>query len=117
MTPKEFELYRRLLFLSVIEASRNVACTAEHPEGASERAWNRWEAGTSPIPESVATNLLALVRKRQNALDDIARRLQTGESVIIKLLSQRGDVVAHKLNQSIAAAALAAGAQIEVEHD
>jgi hypothetical protein len=114
MTPQEFELYRRLLFLSVIEASRNVACTAERPEGASERAWNRWEAGTSPIPESVATNLLALVQQRQQSLDSIALRLQVGETVIVPLGSPPGNVVAYKLNQSIAAAALAMGARIEV---
>ena len=113
MTPKEFELYRRLLHLSVIEASRNVACTAERPQGASERAWNRWEA-TSPIPESVAANLLALVRQRQTSLDDIARRLQAGEAVVVPLGTPPGNIVAFKLNQSIAAAALAMGAQIEI---
>ena len=117
MTPQEFELYRRLLFLSVIEASRNVACTAERPAGASERAWNRWEAGTSPIPESVSANLLALVNERQHTLDDIARRLQAGETVVVPLGAPPGNVVAFKLNQSIAAAALAMGAQIEVADD
>lgn len=113
MHHKQFELYRRLLFLTVLEAARNVACTDERPNGVSERAWNRWEAGEAPIPPQVAANLQALVDRRQAELMQIAQRLDSGEvpKVACNLLVPAG-VVQKKLRMSVAAQAAAMGAHI-----
>lgn len=113
MHHKQFELYRRLLFLTVLEAARNVACTEERPDGVSERAWNRWEAGEAPIPPQVAANLQALVDKRQAELAQIARRLDGGEVPQVACnLPAPSDVAQKKLRMSVAAQAAAMGAQI-----
>ena len=72
MQAKQIERYRRLLFLTVLEAAKNVACTATRPEGVSERAWNRWEKGESVMPQEVADNLVALIGERQRIVSELA---------------------------------------------
>ncbi|WP_304335225.1 DUF1870 family protein [Conchiformibius steedae] len=102
-----FGRYRRLLFLTVLEAARNVARTTERPDGVSERAWNRWEAGEAPIPQQVADNLTKLVAQRQALLDSLAAM---GGSYTPT--TQKDNIVAYKIAQSVAAQAAAMGINI-----
>ena len=113
MDHKTFGLYRRLLFLTVLEAAKNVAKTAERPEGVSERAWNRWEAGESTIPQPVADNLQQLVNRWRAEVELVAQRLQNGEVPKVSCnLPEDADVVRRKFRMSVAAAAAALGAEI-----
>ena len=114
MDHETFGLYRRLLFLTVLEAAKNVAKTAERPKGVSERAWNRWEAGESPIPQPVADNLQQWINRWRAEVELIARRLQAGEKPIVScnLPQAEADVVRRKLRMSVAAYAGAMGAEI-----
>nr|DAT67062.1 MAG TPA: protein of unknown function (DUF4447) [Caudoviricetes sp.] len=114
MDHKTFGLYRRLLFLTVLEAAKNVAKTDERPDGVSERAWNRWEAGESTIPQPVADNLQQLVNRWRAEVELVAQRLQNGEvpKVSCNLPQAEADVVRRKLRMSVAAAAAALGAEL-----
>lgn len=111
MDNQTFALYRKLLFLSVIEASRGVAQTSERPDGVSERAWNRWEKGEAPIPQEVIDNLQKLITQREAVLNHIKKQVDNGEKVIIHL--NQPDIIQAKISQSIAAQAAAWGAEIE----
>lgn len=112
MDNQTFALYRKLLFLSVIEAARNVAQTPERPDGVSERAWNRWEKGEALIPRDVVNNLTKLVEQREAILTHIKQQLDIGQKVV-SIEYSKDDVVLTKINQSIAAQAAAWGAEIE----
>lgn len=111
MDNQTFALYRKLLFLSVIEASRSVAKTSERPDGVSERAWNRWEKGEAPIPQEVIDNLQKLIVQREAVLNHIKKQSDNGEKLIIHL--NQPDIIQAKINQSIAAQAAAWGVEIE----
>lgn len=111
MDNQTFALYRKLLFLSVIEASRSIAQTSERPDGVSERAWNRWEKGEAPIPQEVIDNLQKLITQRESALNHIKKQVDNGEKVIIHL--NQPDIIQAKVSQSIAAQAAAWGVEIE----
>lgn len=113
MDHKTFGLYRRLLFLTVLEAAKNVAKTAERPDGVSERAWNRWEAGESTIPQPVVDNLQQWINRWQAEVELVAQRLRAGEKPIVSCnLPEDADVVHRKFRMSVAAAAAALGAEV-----
>lgn len=109
----EFAAYRKLLFLTVVEASRNIACTDERPDGVSERAWNRWEAGTAPIPQQVFDNLLLLVQQRQIVIDSFANAIKNNQYTNYQPTGCKSDIVAYKISQSIAAQIAAMGGQVD----
>ena len=112
MHHETFTAYRKLLFLTAIEAARNVACTDERPDGVSERAWNRWEAGTAPIPQQVADNLLLLVQQRQIVIDNFANAIKN-QHINYQPVGCKNDIVAYKISQSIAAQVAAMGGQVD----
>ena len=87
------EAYRRLLFLTVLEAAKSVACTSVRPDGVSERAWNRWESGEGAMPDEVAENLLALIRLRQREIDNIADQIATGTEPIVTAPKKGGGFI------------------------
>ena len=104
-----FGRYRRLLFLSAVEAARNVARTEQHPDGVSEKSWKRWEAGEARIPEPVAENLRKLVAQRQAVLDSLTDSYTP--------ITDKRDIVAYRISQSVAAQAAAMGINIGDTHD
>ncbi|WP_373740197.1 DUF1870 family protein [Neisseria sp.] len=110
MHHKVFASYRRLLFFTVLEAAKNVAITPTRPDGVSERAWNRWEKGESPIPDEVINNLKLLIDERQNQIKHITERLNAGEKVELSIPSSSIDIVDYRLKQSVFAEAVALGA-------
>lgn len=71
MHAHELQALRRLLFLTPPEAARWVAADAERPQGVEERTWNRWEAGTKPVPDNIARAVLALVAWRAQVVAEI----------------------------------------------
>lgn len=108
MQAKQIERYRRLLFLTVLEAAKNVACTATRPEGVSERAWNRWEKGESVMPQEVADNLAALIDERQRIVSELAdKRPSVWQMPPADTLPQR------RLLSSVAAEAAAMGIAVQ----
>lgn len=108
MQAKQIERYRRLLFLTVLEAAKNVACTATRPEGVSERAWNRWEKGEAAIPQEVADNLAELIGERQRIVSELAdKRPAVWQMPPADTLTQR------RLLSSVAAEAAAMGIAVQ----
>ncbi len=103
------EAYRRLLFLTVLEAAKSVACTSVRPDGVSERAWNRWESGEGAMPDEVAENLLALIRLRQREIGIIADQIATGTEPIVTAPKKGADVLEYKIKLSVFAEAMAMG--------
>lgn len=94
MHHQTLEHFRRLLFLTVLEAAKNVARTPTCPDGVSERAWNRWEAGSSPIPQEVADNVIGLIVRRQQMID-------AGQDATAHI--DKSDIVAYRLAHSVKA--------------
>lgn len=76
MHAHELQALRRLLFLTPPEAARWLASDAERPNGVEERTWNRWEAGTKPVPPNIAAGVLALVQWRAEQLASLTAQLQ-----------------------------------------
>ena len=76
------EAYRRL-FVNRFGGCQTVACTSVRPDGVSERAWHRWEDGEGVMPDEVAGNLLALIRRRQREIDSIAAQIASGTEPIL----------------------------------
>lgn len=113
MDNQTFKLLRKLLFLSVIEASRNIAKTQTRPDGVSERAWNRWEKGEAPIPTEVSDNLQKIVQQRETILNHIKKQLDSGNSNITIEQDNADNIIDYRVKQSIAAQAMAWGAKIE----
>ena len=103
------EAYRRLLFLTVLEAAKTVACTSVRPEGVSERAWHRWESGEGVMPDEVTVNLLALIRRRQREIDSIAAQIAGGTEPILTAPKKGADVLEYKIKLSVFAEAMAMG--------
>lgn len=103
------EAYRRLLFLTVLEAAKSVACTSVRPDGVSERAWNRWESGDGVMPDEVVENLLALIRLRQREIDNIADQIATGTEPIVTAPKKGADLLEYKIKLSVFAEAMAMG--------
>ena len=61
----EIQAIRRLLFLSVVEAGRNVAIDETHPNGVATNTWQKWEKGEKPIPERIGEQLKSLLLRRE----------------------------------------------------
>lgn len=112
MNHLKFGLYRRLLFLTTLEAAKNVARTQTRPDGVSERAWNRWESGQSEIPYEVARNLEELIKERQQKIESIAEFIKKNGHGTVPIYGDKSDIIAYKMEQSIAAQAAAMGADL-----
>ena len=108
MHAKQIERYRRLLFLTVLEAAKNVACTATRPEGVSERAWNRWEKGEAVIPQEVADNLTALINERQGIVFELANNPPA-----VWQMPPAANLLQRRMLSSVAAEAAAMGINVK----
>lgn len=108
----KFGLYRRLLFLTVLEAAKNIARTSVRPDGVSERAWNRWEAGESEIPLEVWENLSNLIQERQRKIEYFVELYRLNDRLNIPLSAGKENIIAYKMEQSVAAQLAAIGVEI-----
>ncbi|MDK4565464.1 DUF1870 family protein, partial [Kingella kingae] len=118
----EIQAIRRLLFLSVVEAGRNVAIDEKHPNGVSAHAWENWEKGEKPIPERITTALKGLLLRREAEILRIEHNAKNGSPLFALWYEKRCDcipfyqrennepsVVDWKLSQSIASEIAAMG--------
>ena len=125
MNNVELEAIRRLFYLSVVEAGRNIAIDEEHPNGASGRAWHNWETGEKPIPERIGRQLKLLLSRREAEIQRITQNTQAGAPLFALWYHSRHDcppfferetdepsVVDKRLSQSIASAIAAQGGRV-----
>jgi hypothetical protein len=68
MTPTTLQALRRLLFFTAQDAEHLIAGPLVPAPGVSGETWRQWEAGASPIPQSVAARMLELNDWRGMAL-------------------------------------------------
>lgn len=124
MTPHQLEAYRRLLFLTVLEAARYFAVSADYPDGCSERAWNRWEGGLAEIPHSIADKIKRNIEHRQHVILEyqelIVEAARDGIPPPVAIWyhdpAPYANVIDWKMSRSISAAVAALGARL-IEFD
>ena len=118
----EIQAIRRLLFLSVVEAGRNVAIDETHPNGVAANTWQKWEKGEKPIPERIGEQLKSLLLRREAEILRIEYNARNGSPFFALWYENRADclpffkrennelsVVDWKLSQSIASEIAAKG--------
>ena len=85
MTPTTLYALRRLLFLSLEEATEFIAVPADTNHAVSVLDWQQWEIGTQPIPECVIQKTIELVDWRSAALaataDNIRQQIKASAGV------------------------------------
>lgn len=76
MTPQKIEAYRRLLFMSIPEASRWLGRTLHNPKGVNDRYWRLLENGQRSVSLDIQKNIRALVFWRTSALAVTTNRIK-----------------------------------------
>lgn len=118
LTNSELQACRKLLMLDVSEAAEIIG-------NVSNRTWQYWESGRSPVPADVDELVYASIQRRNDAVDEYSQQQLENPDVLLQLKyyhafeqfladNKKATKLEWRIHQSIVAAIFAEGGNVEL---